>query len=153
MMFTQWYTDTPGVTFANVNDRETTFVMPDCDVVVNPGFQYVSFTKQPLDSWPQVNHGSKATVTFSAPITKWELKEGNTTVASSGNLFINTGNPITVDIPAKTSKGAKIYTVVVTANGQKFSSDKFMVSWIDWPKAPEVSLPPLTEPSSSGKSR
>ena len=142
MMFTQWYTDTPGVTFANVNDRETTFVMPDCDVVVNPGFQYVSFTKQPLDSWPQVNHGSKATVTFSAPITKWELKEGNTTVASSGNLFINTGNPITVDIPAKTSKGAKIYTVVVTANGQKFSSDKFMVSWIDWPKAPEVEFTP-----------
>ncbi len=142
MMFTQWYTDTPGVTFANVNDRETTFVMPDCDVVVNPGFQYVSFTKQPLDSWPQVNHGSRATVTFSAPITKWELKEGNTTVASSGNLFINTGNPITVDIPAKTSKGAKIYTVVVTANGQKFSSDKFMVSWIDWPKAPEVEFTP-----------
>lgn len=142
MMFTQWYTDTPSVTFANVNDRETTFVMPDCDVVVNPGFQYVSFTKQPLDSWPQVNHGSKATVTFSAPITKWELKEGNTTVASSGNLFINTGNPITVDIPAKTSKGAKIYTVVVTANGQKFSSDKFMVSWIDWPKAPEVEFTP-----------
>ena len=142
MMFTQWYTDTPGVTFANVNDRETTFVMPDCDVVVNPGFQQVSFTKQPLDSWPQVNYGSKATVTFSAPITKWELKEGNTTVASSGNLFINTGNPITVDIPAKTSKGAKIYTVVVTANGQKFSSDKFMVSWIDWPKAPEVEFTP-----------
>ena len=141
-MFTQWYTKTAGVTFADVTKQETTFVMPDCDVQVYPGFQQVSFTKQPIDSWPQVNHGSKATVTFSAPITKWELKEGNTTVASSGNLFINTGNPITVDIPAKTSKGAKIYTVVVTANGQKFSSDKFMVSWIDWPKAPEVEFTP-----------
>ncbi len=142
MMFTRWNTDTPGVTFADATKQETTFVMPDCDVKVNPGFQQVSFRKQPIDSWPQVNHGSKATVTFSAPITKWELKEGNTTVASSGNLFINTGNPITVNIPAQTSKVAKIYTVVVTANGQKFSSDKFMVSWIDWPKAPEVEFTP-----------
>ena len=142
MMFTRWNTDTPGVTFADATKQETTFVMPDCDVKVNPGFQQVSFRKQPIDSWPQVNHGSKATVTFSAPITKWELKEGNTTVASSGSLFINTGNPITVNIPAQTSKVAKIYTVVVTANGQKFSSDKFMVSWIDWPKAPEVEFTP-----------
>lgn len=142
MMFTQWYTDTPGVTFANVNDRETTFVMPDCDVVVNPGFQRVSFTKQPIDSWPQVNHGSKATVTFSAPITKWELKEGNTTVASSGNLFINTGNPITVDIPKQSSAVEKTYTVVVTANGQKFSSNEFTVKWVDWPKAPAVEFAP-----------
>ena len=142
MMFTQWYTDTPGVTFANVNDRETTFVMPDCDVVVNPGFQYVSFTKQPIDSWPQVNHGSKATVTFSAPITKWELKEGNTTVASSGNLFINTGNPITVDIPAQSSEVEKTYTVVVTANGQKFSSNEFKVKWVSWPQAPAVEFTP-----------
>lgn len=127
MMFTQWYTDTPGVTFANVNDRETTFVMPDCDVKVNPGFQQVSFTKQPIDSWPQVNHAGKAYVTFSAPITKWELMEGNTTVASSGSLFINTGNPITVDIPKQSNEVEKTYTVVVTANGQKFSSNEFKV--------------------------
>ena len=142
MMFTQWYAKTAGVTFADATKQETTFVMPDCDVEVNPGFQQVSFRKQPLDSWPQVNHGSKATVTFSAPITKWELKEGNTTVASSGNLFINTGNPITVDIPAQTSAVEKTYTVVVTANGQKFSSDEFKVSWINWPKAPEVEFTP-----------
>lgn len=116
--------------------------MPDCDVKVNPGFQQVSFTKQPIDSWPQVNHGSKAIVTFSAPITKWELKEGNTTVASSGSLFINTGNPITVDIPAQSSAVEKTYTVVVTANGQKFSSNEFKVSWINWPKAPEVEFTP-----------
>ena len=142
MMFTQWYTDTPGVTFANVNDRETTFVMPDCDVKVNPGFQQVSFTKQPIDSWPQVNHAGKAYVTFSAPITKWELMEGNTTVASSGNLFINTGNPITVDIPAQSSEVEKTYTVVVTANGQKFSSNEFKVKWVSWPQAPAVEFTP-----------
>ena len=142
MMFTRWYTDTPGVTFADATTQETTFVMPDCDVKVNPGFQQVSFTKQPIDSWPQVNHGSKAIVTFSAPITKWELKEGNTTVASSGSLFINTGNPITVDIPAQSSAVEKTYTVVVTANGQKFSSNEFKVSWINWPKAPEVEFTP-----------
>ena len=142
MMFTWWYTDTPGVTFADATTQETTFVMPDCDVKVNPGFQQVSFTKQPIDSWPQVNHGSKAIVTFSAPITKWELKEGNTTVASSGSLFINTGNPITVDIPAQSSAVEKTYTVVVTANGQKFSSNEFKVSWINWPKAPEVEFTP-----------
>lgn len=142
MMFTQWYTKTAGVTFADVTKQETTFVMPDCDVLVYPGFQRVSFTKQPIDSWPQVNHGSKATVTFSAPITKWELKEGDTTVASSGNLFINTGNPITVDIPAQSSAVEKTYTVVVTATGQKFSSNEFKVSWINWPKAPEVEFTP-----------
>ena len=142
MMFTQWYTDTPGVTFADATKQETTFVMPDCDVRVNPGYHGVSFTKQPTDSWPQVNHGSKATVTFSAPITKWELKEGNTTVASSDSLFINTGNPITVDIPAQSSEVEKTYTIVVTANGQKFSSNEFKVSWINWPKAPEVEFAP-----------
>ena len=142
MMFTRWYTDTPGVTFADATTQETTFVMPDCDVKVNPGFQQVSFTKQPIDSWPQVNHGSKTIVTFSAPITKWELKEGNTTVASSDSLFINTGNPITVDIPAQSSAVEKTYTVIVTANGQKFSSNEFKVSWINWPKAPEVEFTP-----------
>ena len=142
MMFTQWYTKTAGVTFADVTKQETTFVMPDRDVQVYPGYQQVSFTKQPIDSWPQVNHGSKATVTFSAPITKWELKEGGDTVASSGNLFINTGNPITVDIPAQSSEVEKTYTVVVTANGQKFSSNEFKVSWINWPKAPEVEFTP-----------
>ena len=142
MMFTQWYTETPGVTFANATQRETTFTMPDSDVRVNPGFQQVLFTKQPVDSWPQVNHAGKAYVTFSAPITKWELMEGSTTVASSGSLFINTGNPITVDIPAQSSEVEKTYTVVVTANGQKFSSNEFKVSWVDWPKAPAVEFTP-----------
>ena len=151
MMFTQWYTDTPGVTFANVNDRETTFVMPDCDVKVNPGFQQVSFTKQPIDSWPQVNHAGKAYVTFSAPITKWELMEGNTTVASSGSLFINTGNPITVDIPKQSNEVEKTYTVVVTANGQKFSSNEFKVKWVSWPQAPAVEFTPADGTQFVGK--
>lgn len=142
MMFTRWNTDTPGVTFADATKQETTFVMPDCDVKVNPGFRQVSFRKQPIDSWPQVNHGSKAYVTFSAPITKWELKEGNTTVTSSGNLFINTGNPITVNIPKQSSAVEKTYTVVVTANGQKFSSNEFKVKWVNWPKAPAVEFTP-----------
>ena len=142
MMFTRWNTDTPGVTFADATKQETTFVMPDCDVKVNPGFRQVSFKKQPIDSWPQVNHGSKAIVTFSAPITKWELKEGNTTVVSSGNLFINTGNPITVNIPKQSSAVEKTYTVVVTANGQKFSSNEFKVKWVNWPKAPAVEFTP-----------
>ena len=142
MMFTQWYTKTAGVTFADVTKQETTFVMPDCDVQVYPGYQEVSFTRQPIDSWPQVNHAGKAYVTFSAPITKWELMEGNTTVASSGNLFINTGNPITVDIPAQSSEVEKTYTVVVTANGQKFSSDEFKVKWVSWPQAPAVEFTP-----------
>jgi len=141
-MFTQWYTKTAGVTFADVTKQETTFVMPDRDVQVYPGYQQVSFTKQPIDSWPQVNHAGKAYVTFSAPITKWELKEGNTTVASSGNLFINTGNPITVDIPAQSSEVEKTYTVVVTANGQKFSSNEFKVKWVSWPQAPAVEFTP-----------
>ena len=142
MMFTRWNTDTPGVIFADATKQETTFVMPDCDVKVNPGFRQVSFRKQPLDSWPQVNHAGKAYVTFSAPITKWELKEGNTTVAFSGNLFINTGNPITVDIPKQSSAVEKTYTVVVTANGQKFSSNEFKVKWVNWPKAPAVEFTP-----------
>ena len=142
MMFTQWYTKTAGVTFADVTKQETTFVMPDCDVQVYPGYQQVRFTRQPIDSWPQVNHAGKAYVTFSAPITKWELMEGNTTVASSGNLFINTGNPITVDIPAQSSEVEKTYTVVVTANGQKFSSDEFKVKWVSWPQAPAVEFTP-----------
>ena len=142
MMFTQWYTNTPGVTFANATQRETTFTMPDSDVRVNPGFQQVLFTKQPIDSWPQVNHAGKAYVTFSAPITKWELMEGSTTVASSGSLFINTGNPITVDIPAQSSEVEKTYTVVVTANGQKFSSNEFKVKWVSWPQAPAVEFTP-----------
>ena len=142
MMFTRWNTDTPGVIFADATKQETTFVMPDCDVKVNPGFRQVSFRKQPLDSWPQVNHAGKAYVTFSAPITKWELKEGNTTVAFSGNLFINTGKPITVDIPKQSSAVEKTYTVVVTANGQKFSSNEFKVKWVNWPKAPAVEFTP-----------
>lgn len=151
MMFTQWYTETAGVTFADATKQETTFVMPDCDVKVNPGFQQVSFRKQPTDSWPQVNHAGKAYVTFSAPITKWELMEGNTTVASSGSLFINTGNPITVDIPKQSSEVEKTYTVVVTANGQKFSSNEFKVKWVSWPQAPAVEFTPADGTQFVGK--
>ena len=58
------------------------------------------------------------------------------------SLFINTGNPITVDIPAQNSEVEKTYTVVVTANGQKFSSNEFKVKWVSWPQAPAVEFTP-----------
>ena len=54
MMFTQWYTETAGVTFANATQRETTFTMPDCDVRVVPRYHGFLFTKQPV---PQISFG------------------------------------------------------------------------------------------------
>ena len=142
-MFTEWHAATPGVTFANMSQQRTTFVMPDRDVHICPSYMDVSFTRQPIDSWPQINHAGKAYASFSVPISKWELKEGNTTVVSSNNSsIIKAEETIAVDIPAQSSVVEKTYTVVVTAFGQEFSSDEFKVSWIDWPKAPAVEFTP-----------
>lgn len=68
MMFTQWYAKTAGVTFADATQKKTTFVMPDCDVEVNPGFQQVSFRNQPLDSWLSSVDDSKVYFAFSQPM-------------------------------------------------------------------------------------
>ena len=142
-MFTEWHAATPGVTFANMNQQRTTFVMPDRDVHICPSYMDVSFTRQPIDSWPQINHAGKAYASFSVPISKWELKEGNTTVVSSNNSsIIKAEETIAVDIPAQSSVVEKTYTVVVTAFGQEFSSNEFKVKWVDWPKAPAVEFTP-----------
>ena len=142
-MFTEWHAATPGVTFANMNQQRTTFVMPDRDVHICPSYMDVSFTRQPLDSWPQINRAGKAYASFSVPISKWELKEGNTTVVSSNNSsIIKAEETIAVDIPAQSSEVEKTYTVVVTAFGQEFSSNEFKVKWVSWPKAPAVEFTP-----------
>ena len=142
-MFTEWHAATPGVTFADMNQQRTTFVMPDRDVHICPSYMDVSFTRQPIDSWPQINHAGKAYASFSVPISKWELKEGNTTVVSSNNSsIIKAEETITVDIPAQSSEVEKTYTVVVTAFGQEFSSNEFKVKWVNWPKAPAVEFTP-----------
>ena len=85
MMFTQWYTETAGVTFADVTKQETTFVMPDCDVRVNPGYHGVSFTNQPTDSWLSSVDDSKVYFAFSQPITSWKLVNEDNTTLASGN--------------------------------------------------------------------
>ena len=142
-MFTEWHAATPGVTFADMNQQRTTFVMPDRDVHICPSYMDVSFTRQPLDSWPQINHAGKAYASFSVPISKWELKEGNTTVVSSNNSsIIKAEETIAVDIPAQSSEVEKTYTVVVTAFGQEFSSNEFKVKWVSWPQAPAVEFTP-----------
>ena len=142
-MFTEWHAATPGVTFADMNQQRTTFVMPDRDVHICPSYMDVSFTRQPLDSWPQINHAGKAYASFSVPISKWELKEGSTTVVSSNNSsIIKAEETIAVDIPAQSSEVEKTYTVVVTAFGQEFSSNEFKVKWVSWPKAPAVEFTP-----------
>lgn len=151
-MFTEWHAATPGVTFANMNQQRTTFVMPDRDVHICPSYMDVSFTRQPIDSWPQINHAGKAYASFSVPISKWELKEGNTTVVSSNNSsIIKAEETIAVDIPAQSSVVEKTYTVVVTAFGQEFSSNEFKVKWVDWPKAPAVEFTPADGTQFVGK--
>ena len=151
-MFTEWHAATPGVTFEDMNQQRTTFVMPDRDVHICPSYMDVSFTRQPLDSWPQINYAGKAYASFSVPISKWELKEGNTTVVSSNNSsIIKAEETIAVDIPAQSSEVEKTYTIVVTAFGQEFSSNEFKVKWVKWPKAPAVEFTPADETQFVGK--
>ena len=150
MMFTQWYTETAGVTFANATQRETTFTMPDCDVKVNPGYQQVLFTKQPV---PQISleqgYGGKTSFVFSWDISKWELVDTATNqTVSSDNTPVKAGKLTDVTIPANTDLGSKTYRIVVTtANGEQFKSNDFIVTWFEKMPAPlvEFSIPSDTK--------
>ena len=141
MMFTQWYTETAGVTFANATQRETTFTMPDCDVKVNPGYQQVLFTKQPV---PQISleqgYGGKTSFVFSWDISKWELVDTATNQpVNSGDTLVKAGKLTDVTIPANTDLGSKTYRIVVTtANGEQFKSNEFTVTWYETMPAPLV---------------
>ena len=140
-MFTQWYTKTAGVTFADVTKQETTFVMPDRDVQVYPGYQQVSFTKQPV---PQISlekgYGGKTSFAFSWDISKWELVDTATNqTVSSGDTPVKAGKLTDVTIPANTDLGSKTYRIVVTtANGEQFKSNDFIVTWFEKMPAPLV---------------
>ena len=141
MMFTQWYTDTAGVTFANVNDRETTFVMPDCDVKVSPGYHGVSFTNQPTGSWLSSVDDSKVYFAFSQPITSWKLvNEDNTTLASGNAESANA--LVAATLGPKPDKTEMTCRVIVTANGQNFTSNEFTLKWYNVPGAPDVTVYP-----------
>ena len=150
MMFTQWYTKTAGVTFADVTKQETTFVMPDRDVQVYPGYQEVWFTKQPV---PQISlekgYGGKTSFAFSWDISKWELVDTATNQpVSSDNTPVKAGKLTDVTIPANTDLGHKTYRIVVTtANGEQFKSNDFIVTWFEKMPAPlvEFSIPSDTK--------
>ena len=149
-MFTQWYTKTAGVTFADVTKQETTFVMPDCDVQVYPGYQQVSFTKQPV---PQISlekgYGGKTNFAFSWDISEWELVDTATNqTVSSDDTPVKAGKLTDVTIPANTDLGSKTYRIVVTtANGEQFKSNDFIVTWFEKMPAPlvEFSIPSGTK--------
>ena len=141
MMFTQWYTETAGVTFADVTKQETTFTMPDCDVVVNPGFQQVSFTNQPTGSWLSSVDDSKVYFAFSQPITSWKLvNEDNTTLASGNAESANA--LVAATLGPKPDKTEMTCRVIVTANGQNFTSNEFTLKWYNVPGAPDVTVYP-----------
>ena len=140
-MFTQWYTKTAGVTFADVTKQETTFVMPDRDVQVYPGYQEVWFTKQPI---PQISlekgYSGKTSFAFSWDISKWELVDTATNqTVSSDDTPVKAGKLTDVTIPANTDLGHKTYRIVVTtANGEQFKSNDFIVTWFEKMPAPLV---------------
>ena len=141
MMFTQWYTETAGVTFENVTDRVTTFVMPDCDVVVNPGYHGVSFTKQPTGSWLSSKDDSSVYFAFSQPITSWKLvNENDTTLVSGGAESANA--LVAATLGPKPDKTEMTCRVIVTANGQNFTSNEFTLKWYEVPGAPDVTVYP-----------
>ena len=141
MMFTQWYTETAGVTFADVTKQETTFVMPDCDVKVNPGYHGVSFTKQPTGSWLSSVDDSKVYFAFSQPITSWKLvNEDDTTLASGDAESANA--LVAATLGPKPNKTEMTCRVIVTANGQNFTSNEFTLKWYNVPGAPDVTVYP-----------
>ena len=141
MMFTQWYTETAGVTFTNVTDRVTTFTMPDCDVVVNPGYHGVSFTRQPLDTWLSSVSDSKVYFAFSQPITSWELVNEDNTTLDSGDA--ESANALVEATLAPQPKDTVMTCrVIVTANGQNFTSRTFDLKWYNVPGAPNVKVYP-----------
>lgn len=140
-MFTQWYTKTAGVTFADVTKQETTFVMLDRDVQVYPGYQYVSFTKQPIDSWLSSVDDSKVYFAFSQPITSWKLvNEDDTTLASGDAESANA--LVAATLGPKPDKTEMTCRVIVTANGQNFTSRTFDLKWYNVPGAPDVTVYP-----------
>lgn len=141
MMFTQWYTDTPGVTFADATKQETTFVMPDCDVEVNPGFQQVSFTNQPTDSWLSSVDDSKVYFAFSQPITSWKLVNEDNTTLASGNAE-SAKALVAATLGPKPDKTEMTCRVIVTSNGQNFTSRTFDLKWYNVPGAPDVTVYP-----------
>ena len=141
MMFTQWYAKTAGVTFKDATKQETTFVMPDCDVEVNPGFQQVSFTKQPTDSWLSSVDDSKVYFAFSQPITSWKLvNEDDTTLASGDAESANA--LVAATLGPKPDKTEMTCRVIVTSNGQNFTSNEFTLKWYNVPGAPDVTVYP-----------
>ena len=141
MMFTQWYTKTAGVTFADATKRKTTFVMPDCDVKVNPGYHGVSFTNQPTDSWLSSVDDSKVYFAFSQPITSWKLvNEDDTTLASGDAESANA--LVAATLGPKSNKTEMTCRVIVTSNGQNFTSNEFTLKWYDVPGAPDVTVYP-----------
>ena len=141
MMFTQWYTKTAGVTFADATKRKTTFVMPDCDVKVNPGYHEVSFTNQPTDSWLSSVDDSKVYFAFSQPITSWKLvNEDDTTLASGDAESANA--LVAATLGPKSNKTEMTCRVIVTSNGQNFTSNEFTLKWYDVPGAPDVTVYP-----------
>ena len=141
MMFTQWYAKTAGVTFKDATKQETTFVMPDCDVEVNPGFQQVSFTRQPTDSWLSSVDDSKVYFAFSQPITSWKLvNEDDTTLASGDAESANA--LVAATLGPKPDKTEMTCRVIVTSNGQNFTSNEFTLKWYNVPGAPDVTVYP-----------
>ena len=141
MMFTQWYTKTAGVTFADVTKQETTFVMPDRDVQVYPGYHEVSFTNQPTDSWLSSVDDSKVYFAFSQPITSWKLvNEDDTTLASGDAESANA--LVAATLGPKPDKTEMTCRVIVTSNGQNFTSNEFTLKWYNVPGAPDVTVYP-----------
>lgn len=140
-MFTQWYTKTAGVTFADVTKQETTFVMPDRDVQVYPGYHEVSFTNQPTDSWLSSVDDSKVYFAFSQPITSWKLvNEDDTTLASGDAESANA--LVEATLGPKPDKTEMTCRVIVTSNGQNFTSNEFTLKWYNVPGAPDVTVYP-----------
>ena len=141
MMFTQWYAKTAGVTFADATKQETTFVMPDCDVEVNPGFQQVSFTNQPTSSWLSSVDDSKVYFAFSQPITSWKLVNEDNTTLASGNAE-SAKALVAATLGPKPDKTEMTCRVIVTSNGQNFTSRTFDLKWYNVPGAPDVTVYP-----------
>ena len=141
MMFTQWYTQTAGVTFADATKQETTFTMPDCDVKVNPGYHEVSFTRQPIDTWLSSVDDSKVYFAFSQPITSWKLVNEDDTTLASGDA--ESANALVEATLARRDAGTEMTCrVIVTANGQNFTSRTFDLKWYNVPGAPNVKVYP-----------
>ena len=141
MMFTQWYTYTAGVTFADATQKKTTFVMPDCDVEVNPGFQQVSFRNQPLDSWLSSVDDSKVYFAFSQPITSWKLVNENDQTLDSGDAA-DANALVEATLVPKPKDTVMTCRIIVTSNGQNFTSRTFKLKWYDVPGAPDVTVYP-----------